>query len=210
MRIIAVSDLHSRFSFLEKLLNREKADVIAVCGDITDFSREDALKFSDVLGGFDGVALLVHGNCDFPEPFSRISAEDVRFIHGSSFEMNGVRFHGAGGSTFTPFNTPSEYPESYYQKILEKFDYGRLNVLVSHCPPHGILDLTHSGKRAGSIAIKAALDRFRLILCGHVHESRGIEMHGNTVIINPGPLSGGYYAVINMDIPEKAVLKKLK
>ncbi len=210
MRIIAISDLHSRFSFLDRLLNREKADVIAVCGDVTDFSKRDVSKFADILESFDSTALVVHGNCDFLDPFFKISGENIRFIHGISYELNGIVFHGTGGSTFTPFNTPSEYPESCYQKILQNFHYGRLNVLISHCPPYGILDLTHSGDRAGSNAIRASIHRFRLVMCGHVHERRGIEIHGNTVIVNPGPLSGGYYAVIDLDYPEKAVIMKLK
>ncbi len=210
MRIVAISDLHSRFSILKGLLNQENADILAVCGDVTDFSKRDVEKFAMILEKFDGKALIVHGNCDFEDAFRDAKGENIEFIHGRSIEMREIVFHGAGGSTYTPFNTPSEYPESYYEKIFEKFDYGDVNILISHCPPYGVLDQTHSGEHAGSRTIRREMHRFDIILCGHVHERKGIRNHGNIVIINPGPLSAGVYAVIDPDEPEKAELAKLR
>ncbi len=210
MRIIAISDIHSRFSLLEKLLETERADVLAVCGDVTDFSKRDAVRFAEVLERFKGISLVVHGNCDFEDSFQRIDGRNIRFIHGKSLELNGIGFHGTGGSTYTPFSTPSEYPESYYEKILGEFSYGSTNILISHCPPYGILDLTYSGKSAGSRAIRDVISRFRIILCGHVHERRGIENEKGTIVINPGPLSRGFYAIVDLENPEKAELLRLK
>ncbi len=50
-----------------------------------------------------------------------------------------------------------------------------------------------------------------VVLCGHVHESRGIDKLGSTVIVNPGPLASGYYAIVSVsdDGTVNAELNKL-
>jgi len=198
MRIVVASDIHSSFSNLRRLIARNKADVLAVCGDITDFSREDVGKFLKVIENFDGTCLVVHGNCDYSDAFEDIENDKVAYIHGKSLEIEGIVFHGLGGSTFTPFNTPSEYDEKYYYRLLQSLNYGENNVLISHSPPYGILDSTHSGINAGSKAIRDFLDRFDYVFCGHIHEARGIAKVGKTEVINPGSLSNGFYAKINL------------
>ena len=35
-------------------------------------------------------------------------------------------------------------------------------------------------------------------MCGHIHESPGKDMIGNTMIINPGPAMDGYYGIIEI------------
>ncbi|WP_048094527.1 metallophosphoesterase family protein [Geoglobus ahangari] len=193
MRIIVSSDLHSRFSMLEKLVDKARADVLAICGDVTDFSRRDVERFLEIVERFSGTCLVVHGNCDYEDAFSSLKSENVEYIHGRSVELDGITFHGLGGSTFTPFNTPSEYDERYYHRLLSRFEYGEKNVLVSHSPPYGVLDVTHSGVNAGSVAIRENAHLFDFILCGHIHEARGVERVGSTVVVNPGTLSRGEY-----------------
>ena len=51
------------------------------------------------------------------------------------------------------------------------------DVLISHEPPQGVLDLTYGGVRAGSDSLRRAVEtsdtKPRLWLCGHIHEGRG-------------------------------------
>lgn len=205
MKIVIVSDIHSRFSKLEVLVEREKADVLAICGDVTDFSRSDVKRFIEIVENFPGVCLVVHGNCDYEDAFTTIESENVEFIHGRSVEVDGITFHGLGGSTFTPFNTPSEYSESYYRRLLQKFEYGETNILISHSPPYGVLDKTHSGVNAGSRALREEIERFDAVFCGHIHEARGVETVGNAVVVNPGTLSKGEYGIANPNREVKLV-----
>ena len=198
MRILIVSDIHSNFSMLEKVLLRESADVLAVCGDVTDFSRDDVKRFLSTIEKFSGVCLVVHGNCDYEDAFSPIDSERIRYIHGESVEVEGIMFHGLGGSTRTPFSTPSEYEERYYRRLIEGFEYGEVNILISHSPPFGILDRTHSGVNAGSKAVREELERFDAVFCGHIHEARGVEFVGNTTVVNPGALAMGEYGMSNL------------
>jgi Icc-related predicted phosphoesterase len=40
------------------------------------------------------------------------------------------------------------------------------------------------------------MNRFDLIVCGHIHEARGTAMKGDTTIVNVGEASQGYGALI--------------
>jgi hypothetical protein len=55
------------------------------------------------------------------------------------------------------------------------------DILASHEPPYGILDLTYQRTRAGSMTLRRAVessnDKPSLWLCGHIHEGRGSVLH---------------------------------
>ncbi len=61
-----------------------------------------------------------------------------------------------------------------------------LDVLVTHGPPHGILDRTAQGERVGCEELERALGRIRprLHLFGHIHEAYGAERRGATLFVN--------------------------
>jgi hypothetical protein len=60
------------------------------------------------------------------------------------------------------------------------------DVLVVHEPPEGTLDQVRTGKHIGSRAVLDLITRLhpRVVTCGHVHESPGIEHVGDTLVIN--------------------------
>ncbi|AIY90732.1 metallophosphoesterase family protein [Geoglobus acetivorans] len=209
MRILAVSDIHSEFEMLERLIKKERADVLAVAGDVTHFRPSDVRTFEAIIEDFDGEILVVHGNCDYRDSLDREDGR-YRFIHGKSYRIEQLTFHGLGGSPITPFSTPSEYPEKHYRDILKSLSYGETNVLLSHSPPYGILDRTYSGINAGNTVIRENLDKFNLIICGHIHESIGaVRVGRNTLVVNPGPLNRGYYSIIEIDDEMRPTLLKL-
>jgi Icc-related predicted phosphoesterase len=55
------------------------------------------------------------------------------------------------------------------------------DILASHEPPYGILDLTYQRTRAGSMTLRRAVessnDKPSLWLCGHIHEGRGSVLY---------------------------------
>ena len=76
------------------------------------------------------------------------------------------------------------------------------DVLVSHVPPHGILDRCGTGKFAGSKTLLKGAQGMTggppfLWLCGHIHESRGVVrntvfcMNQETTIINVANANSG-------------------
>ncbi len=68
-------------------------------------------------------------------------------------------------------------------------------------PPHGTRDELPFG-HVGSKAIQKFVDRVDLIVCGHIHEAKGIEIVGKTVVVNPGEACKGSCAVITIEEAE--------
>jgi Icc-related predicted phosphoesterase len=53
----------------------------------------------------------------------------------------------------------------------------------------------------GATVVRRIVEREQpdLVLCGHLHESRGLDEIGRTRIVNPGPTSSGHYAAVDVD-----------
>ena len=83
------------------------------------------------------------------------------------------------------------------------------SVLMLHQPPYGILDTVKNG-HAGNRGIKKAIDEKspKVVMCGHVHEERGILEQNGTLFFNPGPTKDGYYAIFNYDDMKVDLLKR--
>lgn len=87
----------------------------------------------------------------------------------------GVALMGLGGSTFTPFGTPSEFPESRFADWLElmwrEARTYRHVVLSVHTPPHDTLcDIVGDGIHVGSSAVRDFILDAQpdVCLCGHI------------------------------------------
>jgi|Deesub1362B_J571_1020462.scaffolds.fasta_scaffold00034_128 hypothetical protein len=201
MRLLVISDVHSGFRQLAKILEvatNEKIKGAFACGDITHFKPLDLFKFDRLLDEYGMECIAVHGNCDPPATLELFEEVEVKLIHGKSTSLGEYTIHGVGGSNFTPFFTPSEYSEEEIREFVKNFRYSTKNILVSHCPPHGILDRTYSNVNAGCRAIREISDNFDVILCGHIHEARG-KVEGSPLVVNPGPAMGGYFAILDLD-----------
>ncbi len=206
MRFLHLSDIHSSTEKLEKILSLAEYDAVLIAGDLTHFRPRDAKAIDEVLSDYTDICFAVHGNCDH-EVILNENYRVLRFIHSKSVEFEGYTIHGVGGSGITPFNTPSEYTEEEILKIIDKFTLGDFNVLLSHCPPKGILDRTYSGIHAGCEVIRKRLGDFNAVLCGHIHESHGV-VNSPCLVVNPGPAMWGRFAVIDFE-KGKAELRKI-
>ena len=161
MRILACADLHGRAERVARVrtLAVEHAPAVALLpGDLTDAGH-----------GYEALALLrtlsmpvlaVPGNMDD----SHAAAEIARFgslAGGEPVVIEGVSFGGPLVRT-------------------------ACDVLVTHEPPAGVLDLARSGRHIGTRTVLDLLARLRprVLTCGHVHEAAGIERFGETLVIN--------------------------
>ncbi len=196
MRFLVVSDIHSDFSKLKKILESDDFDIVLIAGDITNFRASDILIVDKIVGKHCSECFAVHGNCD-PEEMLRYSLDHITFIHSRSVKLPDFTIHGIGGSTYTPFATPSEYSEEQIERFTKNFEFSDFNILLTHCPPKGILDKTYNGENAGSEAIRKILNKFDVVFCGHIHEAYGVERVGNTIVINTGPVIWGRYVIFD-------------
>lgn len=189
VRILAMADFHGSMEGLEaakSFIDKHEPDILVIAGDITHFGPPEwAEKFLD---SFDIELLAVNGNCDSEGVADVIKDREKNDLIDKMKEIAGLRFVGLG------------YPP--------KIDFAslhdeRIDVLVSHVPPKGCNDAVPGGEHIGDFFLRDLAQRTgaRLVLSGHVHESRGICELENTVCVNPGPAKDGLGAII--DVGEK-------
>ena len=210
MEVVAITDVHGRVEKVRKLtgiLAGRRPDLILIAGDITHFSGwEVARKVLEPVLSLGVPVLAVHGNCDGRDVPGLLEELGIG-LHDRRVEINGIGFIGLGGSNITPFNTIWELTEDEIMKILER-NYRPGDVILSHVPPRDTkADRIHSGLHVGSKALREFIERNQppLVVTGHIHEARSVDRVGKTVIVNPGPLFRGYYAVIELDEATKKV-----
>lgn len=207
MKILAISDPHGDYSKIKKIMERAgDFDLAVIVGDITNFGPDE--KVEELMEMFDKPVLAIPGNCDQKSILEALDASKAINLHGKAEQIGEIRFIGLGGSNPTPFKTPFELSEEYIENALEGMvcsaentdDCGTI-VLLTHAPPHGTRDELPFG-HVGSKAIQKFVDRVDLIVCGHIHEAKGIETVGKTVVVNPGEACKGFCALITIEEAE--------
>ncbi|GAB6946005.1 metallophosphoesterase [Vulcanisaeta sp. JCM 16161] len=188
VKILHISDVHGDRYYVDSIGGVMKyVNVVVVSGDFED------PEVLDTLSSYGRPVYAVMGNMD---PYGIRSRIQKYLIEGRVVSIE------------------SFYLAGYPINIEGIKDLGPRLILVSHYPPYGTnVDKAWSGAHIGSRSIRKLVEDVKplAILCGHVHESRGIDRLGNTVIVNPGPLFNGYYAIvsINDDGTVNAELNKL-
>ncbi|MBN2384685.1 metallophosphoesterase family protein [bacterium] len=207
MNIMLLSDLHDRTEcvpiFRSLMIT---ADIVVLAGDLTTRGQETHIrKVLEALQLDPTKTVSVHGNMDGPEAISFLEREGLS-IHGHSKLLKTLAFTGLGGSNKTPLHTPTEYEETELEQYLEtgwcELDSSTFRrILVSHVPPHGTCDRTFFRRHVGSTAVRDFIEHHQpiLCLCGHIHEARGAELLGTTVVVNAGSAAAGNCALIRLD-----------
>jgi len=204
MRIIAFGDIHMDTGDVADIPGIASAEHVIITGDITNYgSSLDAEAVLNRLSAVNSSILAVAGNLDQPDVADYL--EDIEIsLHGRGRRINGLNIMGLGGSNYTPFNTPYEFSEEELATFLAS-GLAQLNnadnfMLVSHTPPlQTNTDRLLNGRHVGSSAVRKFIEEEQPLLCltGHIHESRGEDYIGRTLVLNPGMLKqGGYIEVL--------------
>lgn len=207
MKILVISDIHGQCQDIFKYLQKNKADIIIVTGDITQFGpKELGKEILNEICMFDIPTLAIPGNCDQTCIYGEIESSNAINIHNKSIIIKNIGICGFGGSNTTPFNTPLEFAEvqiyDQLDKLMNEIKNEEIRILVTHAPPYNTkTDLLPSGKHAGSESIRKIIEKYQptLNLCGHIHESKAIDKIGDTVIMNPGESSQGNAGIIEIN-----------
>ena len=206
-RWIAIGDIHEEsIDALGAIPELSGADGLIVTGDITNVGgvREATRVLNAARGHLPVVAAQI-GNMDKAEVAELLSREGINIHAAARLLAPGLAVIGVGGSTPTPFGTPSEFPEAHYAAWLEdcRLEAQKLAgqvLLVSHNPPKNTkCDIVGAGIHVGSEAVRAFIETHQpsLCLCGHIHEARATDAIGATRVINPGNFSAGGYIVLS-------------
>ena len=207
MQLLAFTDIHGSHEKVKKIIEREtKADAVIVGGDLTTWGKlSDAEEALASIRSAGKPVFAVAGNMDSPEFDAFFEKESV------SVNGKGIRFHEAGifgvsGSPPTPMHTPYEISE---EEIGQRAEQGwkdvagaRWNIFVPHAPPRDTkLDKILLGRHVGSTAVRAFIEQHQpdVVVCGHIHEARGVDSIGKTQIVNCGQAGKGYYAIIRLE-----------
>lgn len=211
MKILAVGDIHGDYRKIIKYLKNHRVDLIIITGDITQFGpAELGEEILNEISSFDVPVLAIPGNCDPETILGKIENSRAVNIHGRILIIKDIGICGFGGSNPTPFNTPLEFEEVeiYHQasKSIKEVADEKISLLITHAPPYNTkTDLLPSGEHAGSTSIRKIIEEYQpsLNVCGHIHESRGVDSIGKTKIVNPGEISQGYGCLININDKEE-------
>jgi hypothetical protein len=217
MRLLGITDLHGSPAALERILAAAipsaghqqypaewAVDLILLGGDLTNFgSADDAEKLIRQAQDTAVKVLAVAGNCDSAEIGRRLVELNVS-LAGRGLIHAGVGLHGL--SAMPPWR--GDMYELTEDKLAEVLQAGHAqiagaehHVVLSHPPPYGsALDRTSTAKHVGSTALRSFIDRMQpeVVICGHIHESRGVEKLGQTTAVNCGPAAAGYYALAEL------------
>ena len=129
--------------------------------------------------------IFVPGNHDLMfednEPYARSMMTNATVLIDEMIEIDGVKFYG---TPWTPefFDWAFMRPDLNLTKMWDKIP-DKVDVLITHGPPYGILDQNFRYQPCGSQTLYQALSRIepRFHIFGHIHESQGVfQMNGTT------------------------------
>ena len=227
INLLVISDAHGKVEYIDLILateNKEsRIDAIIFCGDIAPYrnpykAKELLIQLAEMAKKYEiQKVFAVPGNIDIESHYNEVESLHGVFVnlHERSYIFQGYYLVGLGGSTITPFNSLLEYAEDVIEQKLEKvlssLPPGTKVIIVTHVPPFNTqCDKAYTGEHIGSKALRKVIEKYKplLVPSGHVHESRCVERVGETLVVNPGPVSRGYYAVAS--VSEKGVEAVLK
>lgn len=187
MRLVLISDTHG----YHEELDIPQGDVLIHAGDLTRRGGVDEVEeFGRWLTALPHPhKLVIAGNHDWcfqVEPTAaRRALGEVTYLQDSGTAIRGLRFWG---SPWQPefmnwaFNLPRGGPlAEKWADIPEDTD-----VLITHGPPLGVLDIVRDGTAAGCEDLSRRLDSVRpaLHVFGHIHEARGSHQAAQTLFVN--------------------------
>jgi len=202
MKVLVISDIHGYAEQLEAL--RESLDLsefsfVICCGDL------ESSEVIDELANLGTNVYAVPGNMDNYYILDMLESYGLS-IHGRVIKYsNEVTLAGIGGIA----------PLRAIEEVLNQLDaIGSKDsklVIISHYPPFNTrVDLAYMGIHIGLEEVSKLIAELRpyVVTCGHVHESYGIDWVNNTLVVNPGPLAWGRYAILELNRRE-VVMREL-
>lgn len=235
MTILAISDTHFQHELLNKYLHDpkyiENVDVIIHAGDCGN-SKNFAINHNEIINFLEWYSklnikhkILVPGNHDTSFEKKLVNKKDFPDVNILIHEQISIDNIKIFGSPYTPsfgegwaYNKARHKIGRYWAQIPEDTD-----ILITHGPPRGILDLTGQGTlhntnewgnkhllSCGDAALLTATFNLDLKchIFGHIHDENGIFNNGirvinNTHYINASILSLNSY---NINKPIKCTI----
>jgi Icc-related predicted phosphoesterase len=242
--IILISDIHN----YQHLLTLPKGDLLLIAGDMTNMGKRKELErfstfLSSVKPNFEMIVVVAgnhevsmdtdffnkvgkkyfYGNSIDPKRARAyfIDNPDVVYLEDSGVEYKGIKIWG------TPWVNPcGNWAFCLNQPGMDKQLFGQIpedtDILISHSPPYGILDVVpmysyqvdpqtnkmvrkmqnqHTGNK--ELMKRVHKIKPKLHVFGHIHECSGAEIHGDTLFVNAAILNHRHKPE---NLPKKVIL----
>ncbi len=194
MRIFSVGDLHNDRSLAAKLAEkaeRERADLVIICGDLTHADVEP----KGLIGPFlqrKRKVLFVPGNHESmaTHDFLKALYPTMTSLHGYSVRYEHVGIFGCGKANIGAERLSERELHETLKRAHTDVANAEKRIMVTHVHPDGTLMSRLSVFVPGSSGVRKAIEELQpdIAFCSHVHEAEGIEERiGKTRVINVGP-----------------------
>jgi Icc-related predicted phosphoesterase len=186
--IVAISDTHNH----HQNIILPKGDILIHAGDYSNVgTKEDTISFLDWFASQPhAIKIFIAGNHDFyperfPEDFRSLIPIGVRYLQNEQTIVDGLKIWG---SPYTPFFRDMAFNKKRGKDSKAVWDLipDDTDILITHGPPHGVLDETYVYTHVGCEELKARVDivKPRYHIFGHIHEQPGIEKKEETTYMN--------------------------
>ncbi len=216
MRLVCISDTH----MAHRGLHLPDGDVLIHAGDATSTGTPD--EVDRFLGWFAAQPhphkILIAGNHDWlyqrdPEKVALLLAkhQGITYLLDSGVEIEGVKFWGSPWQPWFcswAFNLPRGGESLRHVWNIIPID---TDVVITHGPPHGVLDQVRGGEHLGceELKIRLAAVKPRLHVFGHIHDAFGVARSRTTTYVNACSCTEAYQAS-NRPIVVDLRLKSIK
>jgi len=191
MKIVVISDTHQKHRGLEI----PPCDLLLHCGDFGSFGEREIENLEDADQWFAEApakqVVCTGGNHDFGLANGEFKFAHATLLVDREVEVNGVKIYGAPWcpelSGFAYFQDDDGLQEKW------KMIPTDTDILVTHTPPQGVLDIPSSGLgHLGCPWLKAELKRVqpKYHCFGHIHASHGMHCEAGTAFLNASMVGG--------------------
>ncbi len=175
------------------------------------------------LGNIGSEIVAIPGNMDAPKEivsdcYNILTDEfkNLHFIHEKTLKIGDYTFIGYGGGIQTKkeeyfvYDTSKEDMENRLEPLFKKTQNERI-IFVTHTPPLADRIDLDGEKHRGSEYLTNIISRYQphLVLCGHAHKARTMEMIGKSTIINPGAFKDGNFTFVLINGEIKVIFETL-
>lgn len=196
LRLVIVSDTHRSFPYPVPA-----GDVLIHCGD-SEWTVDELETWAT--GHEHAHKIVICGNMDSSlSDANSFKTENITYLKDNAVEISGVKFYG---SPWTPQFVGVFQLDSYKEaKDTWRNIPNDTDVLITHGPPKGILDMTSRGGRVGDKALLDALKNNsalqpRVHCFGHVHKSYGTIVQNDILFCNAAVFSGQRPIVVDLPL----------
>jgi len=201
MKITFISDTHGRhYKMTQDLMSG--GDMIIHAGDVSNRGLKSEIE--DFLFWFGNLPykhkVFIAGNHDFGFEDIRHSYEEgiiipegVTYLQDDSVTIDGIKIYG---SPWQPWFHDWAFNLYRGDALAEKWNQipDDVDILVTHGPPHGILDRTERGMIVGCEDLYKRVFEVKpkIHLFGHIHEGYGMREIDDVIFINASALDAHY------------------